>query len=298
MERIIYRISLDTHRGGIQKTLQGFLVGDAMSRSLEISMVARGESMLLGEDVVAMMYVTKEGASEPSVNACTIEDNKVIYNLLQEDLDTAGMVTMQLKLLTQNVIVYAPVFALEVGHSNAGDEGAMASPTFTALEKAVLDAQTAYNTRITGIEIDEELIFHAYFADGTEYQSDAFANLGEQEEARQLAEQERVLAEEGRVTAEEARVIAEEARVVADAQRMANVEQAIADVRSVIGETGTVTISDRERWDKAYEDTPAMVYLTNAEYAERLALYNENAEYVDPDSGKLFVDTTYCTTDD
>ena len=37
MEKIIYRLTLDTHKNGIQKTLQGFETADKIARRIAIN---------------------------------------------------------------------------------------------------------------------------------------------------------------------------------------------------------------------------------------------------------------------
>ena len=74
MERIIYRITLDAHRSGIQRTLQGFETADILSRRISIGLVSGSDTFDLPmTDVVAMMYVTSPSATEPSINKCVID---------------------------------------------------------------------------------------------------------------------------------------------------------------------------------------------------------------------------------
>ena len=83
MELIRYRKTLDVHKNGTQFTLQGFETADKLSRVIEISLMASGDAVDFPlEGLTAMMYVTTPSAAEPSVNACAIKDNKVIYEVL------------------------------------------------------------------------------------------------------------------------------------------------------------------------------------------------------------------------
>lgn len=174
MDKICYRITLDTQKGGVQKLLHGFFAGDVLSRRIAISLVAGSTSCRLGKSLTALMYVTKENGVT-NYNACTISDNVVYYDVLQADIDAAGITEMQLKIIAGEIVLYAPVFALEVQESKVSDVQATTTPIYTALEEALRKAQEFYDTRLISIEVTEELIFIATYADGSTYSSDSIA---------------------------------------------------------------------------------------------------------------------------
>lgn len=181
MERIVYRKTLDVHKNGIQFTLQGFETADNMARKIEISLMASGDTIDIPlEQITAMMYVTTPSATEPSINACTIKGNTIIYDVLP--IVEEGITEMQLKLIETRPngakgVLPSPRFAVEVAKSNADDEGAAQSPTFTALEDAIARANGVYDSRLIGIELDEDCTFRAKYADGTIYESDVLKEL-------------------------------------------------------------------------------------------------------------------------
>lgn len=176
MERITYRITLDTHKSGIQRTLQGFETADNMSRRIAINLVASGDTYEIPLDhVVAMMYVTTPHAEEPSINECVIEDNTIIYDVLP--IVEEGITEMQIKLIETRTngaksVLVAPKFVVEVTESGADDEGAEQTTTFTSLETAVAQAKEVYDSRLLRIDISKECVFTAYYADGTVYEND------------------------------------------------------------------------------------------------------------------------------
>lgn len=180
MERITYRITLDAHKTGIQRRLQGFMVGDNMSRRIAVGIVASGDTFELPLDhVSAMMYVIKPSDETPSINDCVIEDNTIIYDILPTDLAEEGMVEMQLKLIESRPdgarsVLLSPRFALEVSESGASDEDVVKTATFTALENAVAKAKSTYDSRLLRVEIDEDCTFRASYADGTVYENTFF----------------------------------------------------------------------------------------------------------------------------
>lgn len=175
MERIKYRITLDTHKNGIQRTLQGFETADKMARCIAINLTASGDTYEVPLDnVVAMMYVTTPGASEPSVNECRIEDNTIVYDVLP--IVEEGITEMQLKLIETSLngakrVLISPRFVVEVVESGTDDENAEQTTTFTALENAIAKAQAVYDSRLVGIEIDKDCTFRAIYADGTVYEN-------------------------------------------------------------------------------------------------------------------------------
>ena len=138
MERIVYHKTLDVHKNGIQFTLQGFETADKMARSIEISLMASGDTIDLPlERVVAMMYVTTPNATEPSINECTIKGNTIIYDVLP--INEEGITEMQIKLIETSVggakgILATPKFAVEVLQSNTEDEKVEQTTTKALIE--------------------------------------------------------------------------------------------------------------------------------------------------------------------
>lgn len=181
MERITYRKTLDVHKSGSQFLLQGFQTADNMSRVIEISLMASGDAIDFPlERIVAMMYVTTPGATEPSINKCTIEDNKVVYEVLP--ITVEGITEMQLKIIETSPegatsVLASPKFSVEVAKSGTNDDGAELKTTFTAIEEFIAKADAAYGSRLERIELDSECIFKAYYADGTTYETDVLRKL-------------------------------------------------------------------------------------------------------------------------
>lgn len=205
MNKINYRITLDAHKSGVQKTLHGFFDGDVLSRRIVISLVGGSIPCEFGDDIVAVMYVTKPNGTT-NYNACTVEGNSVFYDVLQQDTDTAGIVSMQFKVMSGESVLYAPEFTVEVQASKNSDTQATTTPVYTALEEALVKAESAYNARLVSVDIEEDLTFIATYADGTEQTSDSLKKAFEALLIAEKAEQERVEAEKLRVQAEEERV--------------------------------------------------------------------------------------------
>lgn len=175
MERITYRITLDTHKTGIQRTLQGFETADKKSRRITIGLASSSDTFEIPLDhVTAVMYVTTPDATEPSINECTIEDNTIVYDVLP--IVTEGITHMQLKLIDTRPdgarsVLASPMFSVEVTESETNDAGAEQTTTFTALEEALARAKGVYDARLVSVEITPDCIFRAIYADGTVYEN-------------------------------------------------------------------------------------------------------------------------------
>jgi hypothetical protein len=181
MERIVYNKTLDTHKSGVQFTLQGFETADKMARRIVISLMANGDTidLPLGQ-MEAVMYVTSPNGTEPSINSCTIKGNTIIYDVLP--ITEEGIATMQLKLIEASpdgtpTVLATPRFAVEVIKSDTDDEGIKDSVTYSAVEEAIARAKAVYEKRLLRIALHSDCMFYAYYADGTIYESDVLKEL-------------------------------------------------------------------------------------------------------------------------
>ncbi|MBR6538111.1 MAG: hypothetical protein IKT67_13020 [Lachnospiraceae bacterium] len=223
MEKISHRITLDVHKGGIQKVLHGMFTGDVLSRKIVISLVAGSAVCNMDENTTAVMYVTKP-SGVTNYGACTVEGNLVTYDILPADIDEPGITQMQLKVVSGEKVLYAPVFSVEAQKSSTSDTPAETSPQFSALEQALAQVEEVYNKRIVSVEVEEDYTFVVTYADGETYTSDAFKALMEEIEK---AEHERAEAEVARDVAEENRELAESARASSYADMQNDIQSAI-----------------------------------------------------------------------
>lgn len=251
MNKINHRITLDVQKGGVQKVLRGMFSGEVLSRRIVVSLVAGSSVCSMDENTTAVMYVTKPNGVT-NYCACTIEDNLVFYDVLQADVDAPGNTQMQLKILSGDMVLYAPVFSVEVQASRTSDTPATETPTFTALEQALAQATEVYNTRITSIDITEDLTFVVTYGDDTTYESEAIKNaLANIDDA----EAERVAAEHDRAEAFSKMEYAEQERETAFKNMHTAVQGALdvtinlqGEVQSMIDANG-VTAEDKQNWD-------------------------------------------------
>ncbi len=196
VEKIIYRMMLDTMRGGVQKTLQGMQAGDKLTRRIEILLTKGGEAWDIpaGGNVTAAMYVLAPGAEEASINACEIVGDHVVYDVLPQDLAHAGIVKLQMKLISGGIqgadgVLAAPVFAIEVQQGICGGTAGETNPSFNILENVLAKAEAAYNARIVAVNIIDGL-FRIEYADGSVYESDCLVKMNDWLAAELLRMQE------------------------------------------------------------------------------------------------------------
>lgn len=178
MEKVTYRITLETTKNGVQRKLQGMWTGEGSARQIMISLTVGSVPLVIPESgVSAVMYVIKPGAEVPCINPCVIDGNTIIYDVLSSDMDTAGIVDMQVKIIAGGIdgaeaVLFAPEFSVEVAQSRNNDAAAEGTATFTALEDALIKAQTAYSSSVKTIAVTEDYMFQVTYFDGTVYESD------------------------------------------------------------------------------------------------------------------------------
>lgn len=280
MELVTHRISLDTLRNGVQRVLQGFQTGDEYSRQIEISLVSGSVSYELPLDnITAVMYVTVPGALEPSINACEIDGNKIVYAIQPEDIAIEGSVSMQLKVIETRAngaekVLVSPRFDLEVWESDVSDSGAEASTTFTALENAIAQAREMYNKTIAHIYLDDDNMFTVEYKDGTTYVSsviaDALSQIADIEGYVARAEQAAVVA-----TAAELNVLDAEANAKVSEQNAAASENnaATSETNAAASEANAIAAENNATTAAATASTAA----SNASASEINAKSSETA---------------------
>ena len=181
MEIITYRKTLDVHKNGTQFLLQGVQTADKLSRVVEVSLMASGDAIDFPlEGLVAFAYLFYPGADEPSYYKCEIVDNKVVCEL--PPITVEGITTVQIKLMETSTlksqsVLASPEFAIEVSKSYANDDGEEMKTTFSGFEEFIMKAERAYAKRLERIELANDCMFYAYYADGSTYRTDILQKL-------------------------------------------------------------------------------------------------------------------------
>lgn len=182
MEKLTYRFTLDTHKPGIQRVLQGFETADSLARAIEVTLTEGSESFNFTNNITAMLYI--KGIDIP--RACEIEDGIISYTFQNADITEEGTHECQIKIIETSIkgakrVIASPRFEVEAWESHVSDVPAEATDAFTALEMTTAKAVAAYDARITLFEFDENFVLTVKYGvneDGTQvvYTSDVFKN--------------------------------------------------------------------------------------------------------------------------
>lgn len=156
MERIVYKFTLDVTKIEPQKMLTGLWRGESKSRQLRISL-KNGKTPITfdGQTETVSMFVRKPSDESPSVNACTLEGNTIVYDILQSDVSETGVISFTLKINfypdNAPAIAYAATFEAQVCDPNCDESHVPSQPTYTALDELLTEVQ----------EIETEMEGHA-----------------------------------------------------------------------------------------------------------------------------------------
>lgn len=178
MNKITYRFSLDIHKNGIQRTLQGIESTDSLQTKLEIGLSEAGKTYELPDNATyAVLYVRKPSGLI-DMESVTINGNTLECYLSQTTLQNPGITECQLRILDdEDKAITSPRFALEIWESIMTlDEEAEGDDknTFSRLEDAIVEAGKAAGSIINGVDFrdaeeeDYTLVFER--ADGASYE--------------------------------------------------------------------------------------------------------------------------------
>lgn len=134
MDKIVYSVRLDVQKNALQATLHGFRVGDTASRQLNITLHQSGKTINLSEFDDVIMFVRKEGSSTPTMSLCSVEDNTIIYDVLQSDVSSEGEVEFTVRVQSGDSIAYAPKFNALVIDPECNAAVAPGTPEYSILE--------------------------------------------------------------------------------------------------------------------------------------------------------------------
>lgn len=194
MEKITYRFSLDTHRNGVQKTIQGFETRDNVSRLLEITLTEGSKTYLIPTDgTTAVMNVLFADGSTDIV-VCEIEDNKILVDTTNIT-KTNGTVECQIQIIgsknKKTFVLAAPRFALEVWNSIDISDDPELVEKYSALVEALKQAKEYSDHALEKIEVDEDFTLRFIYKNGVEYTNDTFKDAI----SRLIEEEQEVLRE-------------------------------------------------------------------------------------------------------
>lgn len=136
-----YKISLDIHEHGSQAVLKAKRTDTG--RRICISLRSGGTPYTIAEDCYAVFTATKpDGAI--LYNACTIEDNEIIYEFTEQTCAVVGRSRCEIKLYgLDDTLITSPRFALLVDGTVYPEGKVESSNEFSALTQMVSDGLAA-----------------------------------------------------------------------------------------------------------------------------------------------------------
>ena len=135
----------DVTKAESQKFLTGFSIGENRARVLKITLNnGRNPIHFDGTETISM-FVTKPSDTSPSIGLCSLEDDTIIYNVLQSDVSEEGTVKFSLKVeqLEDDLItvLYAAHFGIQVTDPECDDSHAPDDPNFSILEQLIAEVE-------------------------------------------------------------------------------------------------------------------------------------------------------------
>lgn len=141
MKDAVYKISLDIHEHGSQAVLK--VKKTDTGRKLYIALRAGGTPYIIEDDCYAVFKATKPDGSI-LYNACTIENNMIIYEFTTQTCTAVGRCRCEIALYgLDDKLITSPRFALLVDGTIYPDEAVESTDEFSALAKMVADVREA-----------------------------------------------------------------------------------------------------------------------------------------------------------
>lgn len=157
MNEIQYKLSLDCHKPGVQKTIYA-KENDTLSRKLIVSLTENGKPYTIPPDATAIIKALKPDDTI-IFNNCIIGNNNITVTLTSQFLSCIGEVKCEICIIKDDVVLSTPCIAVIVEDSMYGDDAIESTNEYTMLVQSINQAQVYNNTAISSVEIvDGELI--------------------------------------------------------------------------------------------------------------------------------------------
>lgn len=195
INKVTYRLALDLLKPGPQFKIY-VSTGETAARQLIISL-RRGSAVYeIAEGISAKFYAEKPDGTI-LYNDCTIDGNKIVYDVTTQTVAAEGEVRAQLQVFdTDGAVLYSPEFIINVASVVYDPDAAESTDEYNALVTLQTSVTEAESERVT-----------------------AESSRVAAEEGRVSAESLRISAESGRANAETDRASAENARASAETSR-------------------------------------------------------------------------------
>lgn len=141
MEYIIHKLSLNMHSSVSQTSLY-VKTGDT-HRKLRITLTDNGKVYRISDGCVAAFSANKDNG-DTLYNACTIEDNAIVYEFTELTANVSGKMDCEIKLYdADNELITSPQFSIIVDDVVCNDKSVVASSEFSALTQLLTEINEA-----------------------------------------------------------------------------------------------------------------------------------------------------------
>ncbi len=142
MEEVRYKINLDVQQGGIQQTLAGLRVGEALSRTVCIHLVERGAAYQVPAGCTVTMYLKKPDGTA-SYSTCTVENGAVFHTFTSGETAVPGEVLCEVRIVSvegeKTTVLSSPQFGVIVEDVLQDDDAIASANEYSALTDAIAD---------------------------------------------------------------------------------------------------------------------------------------------------------------
>lgn len=148
-------ITLDVGKSGVQSTI--FVSqGDTNSRTVVIGLVNNGAGLALDESMTA--FAMGRINDNDFTSACTIENNRVLFELKSAHTQTVGDFEVNIRLQQGDKILYSPCIKIVVSSSLNNEGTVIDESEYTDFSQAIAKMQEYQKRNISSVVVSEAVV--------------------------------------------------------------------------------------------------------------------------------------------
>lgn len=148
-------ITLDVGKSGVQSTI--FVSqGDTNSRTVVIGLVNNGAGLALDESMTA--FAMGRIGENDFTSACTIENNRVVFELKSAHTQTVGDFEVNIRLQQGDKILYSPCIKIVVSSSLNNEGTVIDESEYTDFSQAIAKMQEYQKRNISSVVVSEAVV--------------------------------------------------------------------------------------------------------------------------------------------
>lgn len=148
-------ITLDVSKSGVQSTI--FVSqGDTNSRTVVIGLVNNGAGLALDESMTA--FAMGRINDNDFTSACTIENNRVLFELKSAHTQTVGDFEVNIRLQQGDKILYSPRIKIVVSSSLNNEGTVIDESEYTDFSQAIAKMQEYQKRNISSVVVSEAVV--------------------------------------------------------------------------------------------------------------------------------------------